>query len=282
MLPFIDECNFGFYIKNILEMKIFISWSGEKSKEIAEYLKKWIEQIIQSAEPWISVDIDKGKKWNQEISQNLEDSKIGILCVTRDNINAPWMLFEAGAISKSSDSYVCTFLIDLSPTDLTGPLSIFQATKFNKEDVFKLLTTINERIQKQEGKSLSIDNLKSLFEVFYPKLEQEINAASQRKSKENDKVVRTERELLEESVQILRSLKQSKTGEPTDAKKLLEFYTEKYAQMVGSIKNYESGTDEHIDKFMKYIQDNPLLIESFGSVEELRKYIKKQYDGLPF
>jgi|SRR5690554_5777023 len=263
-------------------MKIFISWSGDKSKMIAEYLKKWIEQIIQSAEPWISVDIDKGKKWNQEISQNLEESKVGILCVTRDNINAPWILFEAGAISKSADSYVCTFLIDLSPTDLTGPLSIFQATRFNKEDVYKLLITINQIIQKQNGKSLSSENLKSLFDVFYPKLEEKINSISKTGAKENEKVIRTDRELLEESVQILRTLKQSKIGHSTDAKKLLDFYAEKYAGYVGNIKYYEAGTDEHIEKFMSYIEDNPLLIEAFGSKDDLKTYIAKQFDGLPF
>lgn len=263
-------------------MKIFISWSGDNSKMIAEYLKKWIEQIIQSAEPWISVDIDKGKKWNQEISQNLEESKVGILCVTRDNINAPWILFEAGAISKSEDSYVCTFLIDLNPTDLTGPLSIFQATRFNKEDIFKLLTTINQIIQKQNGKSLSSDNLKSLLEVFYPKLEEKINSISKTGTKENEKVIRTDRELLEESVQILRTLKQSKIGQSTDAKKLLDFYAKKYAGYVGNIKYYQAGTDEHIDKFMSYIEDNPLLIEAFGSKDDLRTYIVKQFDGLPF
>jgi len=263
-------------------MKIFISWSGEKSKEIAEYMKNWIEQIIQSAEPWISVDIDKGKKWNSEISQNLEESKVGILCVTRDNIDSPWLLFEAGAISKSSDSHVCTFLIDLNPTDLTGPLSIFQATRFNKDDVFKLLTTINQIIQKQKGKSLSLENLKSLFEVFYPKLEEKIKSISGKNLKVNAKAIRTERELLEESVQILRALKLSKWGQATDAKELLQFYAEKYAKMVGDIRYDETGTVEHLDKFMSYIKDNPLLIESFGSKDELKAYIKRHYDGLPF
>jgi hypothetical protein len=52
-------------------MKIFISWSGNKSKNVATYLKSWIEQIIQAADPWISVDIDKGKKWNGEIINEL-------------------------------------------------------------------------------------------------------------------------------------------------------------------------------------------------------------------
>jgi TIR domain len=264
-------------------MKIFISWSGDKSKMVAEFLKNWIEQIIQSTEPWISVDIDKGKKWNQEITQNLEESKVGILCITRDNINAPWILFEAGAISKSHDSYVCTFLIDLVPTDLTGPLSIFQATRFNKEDVFKLITTINQIIQKNGGKSLSIENLKSVFETFYPKLEQKIESISNNSNTKTEKAIRTDRELLEETVQILRILKQSKIGVTTDAKKLLNFYAEKYANYIGGIKYYQSGTDEHIEKFMSFISDNPLLLESFGSKEELENYIKKEFDGgLPF
>lgn len=30
-------------------MKVFVSWSGELSKKIAEELKKWIPCIIQSA-----------------------------------------------------------------------------------------------------------------------------------------------------------------------------------------------------------------------------------------
>lgn len=43
-------------------MKIFLSWSGEKSKNIAESLKDWLEQVIQTSEPWISTSIEKGKK----------------------------------------------------------------------------------------------------------------------------------------------------------------------------------------------------------------------------
>ncbi|MBE0393338.1 hypothetical protein BJQ96_03202 [Flavobacterium sp. PL0002] len=39
-------------------MKIFLSWSGNKSKLIAESLKDWLEQVIQSTEPWISTSIE--------------------------------------------------------------------------------------------------------------------------------------------------------------------------------------------------------------------------------
>ncbi|MEP5049474.1 MAG: TIR domain-containing protein, partial [Balneola sp.] len=179
-------------------MKIFISWSGNQSKSVATYLKSWIEQIIQAADPWISVDIDKGKKWNGEIINELAESRVGIICLTRDNLNSPWILFEAGALSKSTDSHVCTFLVDITPTDLTGPLSIFQATKFNREDIFKLLTSINNNVKLSGGKSLTNDNLRALFKIFYPQLEEEINKIIASSTTESKEMIRTDRELLEE------------------------------------------------------------------------------------
>ena len=36
-------------------MKIFISWSGEQSREMAEALRDWIPDVLPEAEPWMSV-----------------------------------------------------------------------------------------------------------------------------------------------------------------------------------------------------------------------------------
>lgn len=264
-------------------MKIFISWSGNKSKDVATFLKSWIEQIIQAAEPWISVDIDKGKKWNGEIVTELTESRVGIICLTRDNLNSPWILFEAGALSKASDSYVCTFLIDINPTDLTGPLSIFQATRFNKEDIFKLLISINNNINLSGGKSLTTDNLKSLFKVFYPQLEEEINKIISNSKEESNELIRTDRELLEEAVQLLRKSKEP-IGDSLEkeAKLLLNFYAKKYADVKNLKDEYEVGLPEHINDFMVYIQENPLLLKVFKSINEIRNYVATEFDGLPF
>ncbi len=62
-------------------MKVFISWSGKRSLRVANLLNSWIRQVIQSAETWISVDIDKGTRWNESISFELENTKVGILCL---------------------------------------------------------------------------------------------------------------------------------------------------------------------------------------------------------
>ena len=83
-------------------MKVFISWSGAKSQEVAKVLKQWIPCVIQSVEPYFSsADIDKGARWSTDIAKELQDASFGILCVTKDNLSSSWLNFEAGALSKS-------------------------------------------------------------------------------------------------------------------------------------------------------------------------------------
>ena len=44
-------------------MKVFLCWSGTRSKGIANALHEWLPRVIQALDPWISVDIDKGARW---------------------------------------------------------------------------------------------------------------------------------------------------------------------------------------------------------------------------
>jgi len=109
-------------------MKVFISWSGDKSKQVAEWIDTWLQCTIQSSDPWLSSrSIDRGATWFTEIMNELSDTSIGIICLTKENKDKPWILFEAGAIAKGlSSSRVCTFLIDLEPIDLVNPPSSIQ------------------------------------------------------------------------------------------------------------------------------------------------------------
>jgi hypothetical protein len=120
-------------------MKVFISWSGDLSKKVAEFLAIWLQDILQGVKCWVSTDdIDKGKIWFGNITKELAETEIGILCLTRENKDARWVLFEAGALSKGlSESRVCPFLVDLQQSDLQPPLSQFNGTLPNKADVLK-------------------------------------------------------------------------------------------------------------------------------------------------
>lgn len=94
-------------------MKVFISWSGSLSKKVAEILKPWIKCVLQVTEPFMSAeDIDKGTLWFNVISDQLADTAVGIICLTRDNLDQPWILFEAGSLAKGlSKTRVCRFLV---------------------------------------------------------------------------------------------------------------------------------------------------------------------------
>lgn len=129
-------------------MKVFISWSGELSKKIAQVFNEWLPQVIQSVDTFFSPDIQKGKRWQEILSVELEKCSFGVIFLTPNNLHEDWILFESGALSKIvKESNVATFLVNLKPTDVKEPLSIFQATELKKEDVLKLLNAINDNIK---------------------------------------------------------------------------------------------------------------------------------------
>jgi len=148
-------------------MKVFISWSKNLSKECAEILRDWIKCTLQASEPWISSkDIDKGSLWFNEINDQLKDTKVGIVCLTKENKDNPWILFESGALAKGlSVNRVCTFLIDLTPADLSNPLAQFNHTVPNKDGMKALLTTINKELG---DKTLEDRILDQVFETYWP------------------------------------------------------------------------------------------------------------------
>lgn len=148
-------------------MKVFISWSGELSKNIAEVIKKWLPCIIQSVEVFFSPDdIEKGENWDTKVSTELLECKYGIICLTKENVSAPWIHFESGALAKALDSRVATLMINVTPTDIKGPLSRYQATKLDKDDFFQLIKNINEQLETQ----LNIEVLKTLFNTLWDKI----------------------------------------------------------------------------------------------------------------
>lgn len=155
-------------------MKIFISWSGDLSNRIAIILKDWIPNVIQNVEPYVSSeDIPKGDRWSSDIAKELSDSSFGILCVTKDNVNAPWLNFEAGALSKKLDSSkVCPFLFGMKKSEIEGPLLQFQITFNRKEDIFKLIQSINKS---SDDEFLDDTRVERTFDVWWPSLEEALD-----------------------------------------------------------------------------------------------------------
>ena len=127
-------------------MKTFISWSGERSKAVANLLNEWLKCVVQQVEPWISTEMNRGSLWFTEILGELKCSASCIVCVTPENKDRPWLLFEAGALACGlTAGNVCTLLIDLEEKDIQHPLAEFNATLPNREGMLALVKTLNNR-----------------------------------------------------------------------------------------------------------------------------------------
>jgi len=78
-----------------------------------------------AVDPWLSTkDIDKGSLWFSGITNQLSNTQNGIVCLTKANLNNPWILFESGALAKGlTSNRVYTFLVDLKPNDVKDLLA---------------------------------------------------------------------------------------------------------------------------------------------------------------
>jgi hypothetical protein len=162
-----------------MRIKVFISWSGARSKRLALELQSWLQQVIQFIRPWMSdTDIHIGDRWATSIGESLADHVIGIICVTPENKNAPWLIYEAGALSKTvGESSVCPLLLQMNPIDLQGsPLSQFQAATTKREDILKLLHSLNNKLGEDK---LSDDVLVKSFNKNWNDLEDAISTIEQ-------------------------------------------------------------------------------------------------------
>jgi len=190
-------------------MEVFISWSGTRSGAAAEALRTWLPKIINAVKPWLSsADIDKSARWSTDIAVRLESAKAGIICLTPANLHADWILFEAGALSKTIEkTLVCPLLIDLKPTEVEGPLAQFQATRVVKSDVLKLLKTLNTALGDDALTDAHIDEA---FEVWWPKLDSQFKDLPAEDSE--IRPPRTDRDVLEEILGSVRN--QSRSAVP--------------------------------------------------------------------
>lgn len=190
------------------KLQVFISWSGDRSLAVAKHLKAWLPDVVRNAEPWLSKeDLRKGLQWLPELNKNLGAAGFGLSVLTADNKDAPWLVFEAGVISRAlSDKYCCPLLCDLKQTDISGPFASFQSTTITKkEDMLRLVKTMNDA----SGESkVDEERLMKWFLRAWDDFDKQVNQAlaAQSPSSSPAKAGPTDRELLEEVLSTVRRL----------------------------------------------------------------------------
>lgn len=192
-------------------MKVFVSWSGPRSKFVAEALRHWLSDVFHDIEVWVSGhDIGAGARWGTELANELQSSNFGVLCLTPENLDSAWLLYEAGCLSKSvADARVIPYRIGLSATDVGFPLAQFQAVDADEEGTRKLLLSINA----VRERPLAPDQFQRVFAKWWPDLDKQLKALPPLRSA--PAVARTDRSLLEEILEIVRpKVAAAKPSEP--------------------------------------------------------------------
>ncbi len=109
-------------------------------------------------------------------------------------------VFRGGTLLKAIDTaYVCPLLIGLEPSDISGPWAQFQAVRATREDMRKLLMTINSALG---GMRRADWELEEAFEVWWPDLESKIKSVPVEVIEARPQ--RPDRELLEEILATVR------------------------------------------------------------------------------
>jgi TIR domain len=268
-------------------MRIFLSWSGELSRKVAEILRTYLPVMIQGLETFMSKhDLESGTRWSVELARQLEDSTFGILCLTADNLNSPWLLFEAGALTKHVEGRACGLLVGtLKPTDVTGPLSQFQHRSFSEADLQALLRDVNAKLPKP----LEFSQLQMVFQKWWPDIEREYQAALKAVVSDPKPPLREQREILEEILGRIRSLERTleRPGSMSaTVKQLLDnlsaSLTERQRRMMYDISRFsEAGVPlpiEHVPpEDLQALTQNNLVRDSGGAVVPVHKLIAEYF-----
>jgi hypothetical protein len=158
--------------------------------------------VLHYVEPWLSeADVAAGERWAQEVAKELEASNFGVICLTPENVGAPWVLFEAGALAKSMQgARVIPLLLNLEFSDITGPLAQFQAKKVEEGGVAEVVHSINQAADQ----AIPEERAKQLFTALWPEFEKKL--ASIPEEAPGKKHTRPQHEILEELVTGVRAL----------------------------------------------------------------------------
>ncbi len=147
--------------------KIFVSWSRPIASQIAPILRNFFQDVLGFDEIFLSQKIDSGRRWSDEIASALENCDAGVIVVTSENKGAPWLNFEAGAISKDvANANVVPLLWDVQVGDLAdSPMNQFQSKDFSRDEILATVLSFARIFDIQE------DGVNRRFSALWPKFE---------------------------------------------------------------------------------------------------------------
>lgn len=207
-------------------MQVFMSWSGNVSRDVAETLASFIQHVVRGVTTFVSThDIDAGDRWEDRISEELERTHHAILCVTRDNQCSCWLNYEAGALGKAlGRAKVIPYTLGFPPGEMqTGPLSRFQGVENNEDGTWSLVRTLNHAMSSPNEEGFVRED----FDLWWPRLRLKMSEIVAEYPNSIEQNAPSDRDLLLEIRRdILRLLYQGGSQGPTDIRTAIDLLEE--------------------------------------------------------
>jgi hypothetical protein len=184
------------------DYEIFLSFSGDKSKQFAKQLKDLLKELSIEKVFFSEEDINGGDKWLDKIQMALKTSKVGIICFTEENIHKPWLFLEYGAFAykqflDKNEIKIIPLFLDFTKWD-DNPLNTHQAIVFKSKTVEDALnetvTQLNNYIDDKKDKdslvkkinenSLIVEKIKKILKEKNPNPQSE-NSTVKKSSTQN-------------------------------------------------------------------------------------------------
>jgi hypothetical protein len=148
--------------------KIFLCWSKRRSRVIAEAWDRLLPEIMEGIQPVLSTEFQKGKEWSQLLRRDLDKARTGVVFLTPENVDAPWIHFEAGALATAvgnRNGDLFTYVYGCDPGSLAGPLSAYQSTVATKEDTHRLVLNLCRALHREPPNEVA-------YGIWWVKLEE--------------------------------------------------------------------------------------------------------------
>jgi hypothetical protein len=147
---------------------VFLSFSGQQSKDAAGAVARWIEELLHTAVRVFFYGPESavvGENWLEHVYDGAEDSDAFILFLTRENLDSYWVNEELEAVERSARcKLILLILLDgLQPGDLPPHMQSRQAKPWSLALLKNLIVLLGReaRIENVEAvvkaRSASID-----------------------------------------------------------------------------------------------------------------------------
>ncbi len=244
---------------------IFISWSGQSGKIIAQAVSRAIKLMIPSADVFMAkVDINKGKDWRETLENRLLDAVFGLFIITPSMGNPEWLAFEAGAITQAASNNTKIQIFPL----------IFDGIDGNS----RVPADVPKYIEDKQFTRFEEDEWKTLFDLFYIDSD---SRDSRKKERDHDlfklvwkdlksEISKIQKELVLESLRM-----ESEDGTSNTPRKGKDYLMRE----VDSIKTLSQEIVPAIEGKLDYIHKD-LKEESLERMSRIIEYIEKFQDSL--